>query len=808
MRPILFEAGTTTFTTQGLGVLFDALSCKVIEERNGQYELEMEYPIEGIHWSDIAINRIILAKPNESSQSQPFRIYHITRPLKKRSMVYAEHISYQLSYIPVKPFTASSFADALIKIKNNSVENNPFTFWTDKTVSETITTTVPMSLRALLGGTQGSLLDVYGTAEYEFDRYEVKAHLNRGIDRGVVLRYGKNITDLTQEENISNTITGICPYYRATDSGILVTLTEDVIWCANASLFPYPRTVPYDFTDQFDSVPTEAQLRAKAQAYVDANLTGVPEVNIKLSFVPLWQSEEYAWLVGFEQVRLCDTIKVVFEKLNVEATAKVIKTDFDVLRERYNSIEIGDARTTLAHQMAEMNAEVKTTLDNNLGFMYSYVQSATEKISGGRGGYVKLNYNANGQPDELLIMSASTEASSQKIIRMNQAGIGFSSDYGATYATAWTIDGVFNASYITAGTLNANIIRAGVLADIGGNTSFNLSTGVFTMTKGTITLGTYNSSTGRYPFSVTDQGTLTAVSASLIDATISGTVTTTTGMYSSRLEAGYLKMYYDSVFYGQYGGGAWGSNSSKRGIGLYIQEAASYLFFGRFSTSDNAYIASYVINYDLSSSGSSPEIAYSERHVFYGDMRCVNNLNITGSLTVSSSSTCSGSVTFSQGITVGALILTTALNINNNVSINFYNNSNISTGGIYLSSSDIFYINPTVNISIGTTNKTLTLLGNITASNFIQTGTITIGSIGGGTYVVENSVYFNSSFSTIPTIIGTVYVGGNSVNFTLYSNVIQFYVKQVTKSYFTYAVVCYEAANFQDVSVSWVAVNA
>ncbi|MBO4604389.1 MAG: FtsX-like permease family protein [Clostridiales bacterium] len=205
MKPILFDKTDTTFTTQGLGRLSDAISCKVAEERNGAYELEMEYPIDGIHWNDVQVSRIIVAKPNDSSDPQAFRIYRISKPLKKRCMVYAEHISYQLSFIPVMPFTAQSFALALDGMVSHAAESCPFTVWTDKVVTGEYSVSVPTSFRALLGGQAGSVLDVYGTAEYEFDNYVIKAHLNRGINRGVVLRYGKNITDISNSEVTGDT---------------------------------------------------------------------------------------------------------------------------------------------------------------------------------------------------------------------------------------------------------------------------------------------------------------------------------------------------------------------------------------------------------------------------------------------------------------------------------------------------------------------------------------------------------------------------------------------------------------------------
>ena len=751
MKPILFPSTATSFTTQGLGRLSDALSCVVTEERNGPYELLMEYPVDGIHWGDVGISKIILAKPNDTSDPQPFRIYRISKPLKRRCMVYAEHISYQLSYIPIMPFTAGSFTEALNALVSHAAESCPFTVWTDKSVTGNFTVTAPTSFRALLGGQSVSLLDVYGTAEYEFDKYQVKAHLNRGSDKGVVMRYGKNITDLTQEESIANTITGICPFWQSPDSGTSVTLPEQVLWSANAGNFPYARTIPKDFTGEFSEQPTVEQLRAKAQAYLDSNPIGVPEVSITLEFIPLWQSEEYKNLAKMEHVALCDTITVYFEKLDVFAKAKVVKTAYDVLRERYTSIEIGSAKTTLAKQIADISSSVKTESENTESILASYVASATRKIVGGKGGYVKFNYNANGLPEELLILSAATEATSEHIIRMNRAGIGFSRDYGQTYSSAWTIDGVFNADFIGAGSLSAERITTGILQDSNGYTTFNLATGVLTMTRGSISLGTPVN--GVYPFSVDNAGALTAVSATLTSATISGTVTTEYGFYKSMLQAGYLRMYYDGTLYGQYSGGAWASNTAKRGLGVYLTADASYVFFGRYETSEGNYVASYIINYGLDN-----ELGYAERHVFYSSVRFVDNVYLSGTLNVTGATNTTGAINASGSI----FLLASNLNLDNGYSIRFKNTAGAYQPALFMTSANVITLGSTAYevqvygsaTTIGNASYPTTITGStVNTTRFLQSGTI-------GLSLTANSegtaaVTFGTTFAGAPHVVVT-----------------------------------------------------
>lgn len=470
MKPVLYKENTTAFTTNGLGTLSDVVSCVVTEERNGAYELEMEYPIDGIHVEDIKYSRIIYATPSDGANKQPFRIYAISKPIDGIITVNAEHISYQLAHIPCGPFTAQDVIQALVRIKDNALEDCPFTFWTDKTTVASYDQDVPASIRSRLGGSEGSILDVY-SGEYEWDGYTVKLHNNRGVDNGVTLRYGKNIIDINQEESIANTITGVVPYFKGSD-GTVVTLPENAVYSPNADNFPYNRTIVMDFSSYFENtVPTVEQLRARANTYINASGVGVPNVNLTISFVPLWQTEEYKNVAVLERVKLCDTVHVYFEKLGIEAHAKVIKTEYDVLLERYNSIELGEARSKMSMKVSALEtiAENQVTMTD----MERAIDTATNLITGGLGGYVVINKNADGLPEEILVMDSADIHEAVHVIRINKNGIGFSSNgYNGPFRTAWTIDGSFVADFITSGTISANLIKGGVLK-LGGAQNVN-----------------------------------------------------------------------------------------------------------------------------------------------------------------------------------------------------------------------------------------------------------------------------------------------------------------------------------------------
>lgn len=450
MIPILYSPTETNFTTNGLGGLADCISCEVTEQRNGAYTMQIVYPIDGLHFSDIAHSSIIKVIPSDGATEQLFRVYKISKPLNGKVTIEAEHISYQLSFIPVSPFTASNCAGALSGLVSHSMEANPFTVWTDKETSATYKQTLPASFRSQLGGVQGSILDVYG-GEYEFDNYTVKLHASRGSDNGVTLRYGKNITNIEQEENIENTITGICPYWTDSDGN---TVTGDIQYAEGADNFPYKRTVVMDFSGDYENKPTKAELEAHARSYISSNRVGVPRISIEVSFIALWQTEEYKNIANLERVKLCDTVTVEFEKLGISAKAKVVETVYDVLKERYTSIEIGESRTDLASTLSEMQSAVNQTPTE--GFMRQAINHANSLLSGGLGGHVVINRNANGEPNEILIMDTDDKDTAVNVIRMNVNGIGFSTTgYDGDYTTAWTIDGHFNADFIKAGSINA-----------------------------------------------------------------------------------------------------------------------------------------------------------------------------------------------------------------------------------------------------------------------------------------------------------------------------------------------------------------
>lgn len=500
MKPVLFAPTATEFTTNGLGKLSDAASCTVKETRNGAFELTLKYPIEGIHCAEIQQRSIILAKPNPVDLAQPFRVYRISKPINGLVTVYAYHISYDLTGIPVSPYSAASVQAALAGFSTNAVATNPFTFWSDMTSSGDFTVKSPASIRSLLP----TVLKVYG-GEYKYDKYTVRLYQQRGVNRGVTIRYGKNLTDLKQDENCSNVYTGVYAYYS---DGNGIVETNPKVTPAPGT-YDYTRVLPLDLTAEFKEAPTAEALRAAAEQYMSDHNIGVPEVSLNVSFVQLEQTQEYKDLALLERVELCDTVTVIFERLGVNATAQVTSTVYNVLIDAYDSVTIGNVRKNVAMTIAEQAQEIAKGPD--LTALQAAVIEATELITGNQGGYVVIHSSTGGdKPDEILIMDQPSIEEATQVWRWNKSGLGYSSSgYNGPYGLAMTIDGKINADFITTGGMDAARITAGILQSKDGRFLIDLTANTITM----------KNTSGNTVFSFDGNGNLT----------ISGNVTATSG---------------------------------------------------------------------------------------------------------------------------------------------------------------------------------------------------------------------------------------------------------------------------------------
>lgn len=496
MIPILYTHEETHFLTNGIGRLSDCISCEVTEERNGIFECEFVYPITGKHYSDIKEGMLIYCTHDDTQDPQPFEIYKRSAVIDGTVTFNAHHISYRLSNIVVEPFTMTgSVGQALDALTEHAIGGSPFVLRTTKGTTGTFNVKTPDSIRARLGGVEGSILDVFDGGEYLFDKFTVTLYAARGVDNGVSIRYGKNLTDITADRSIEGRYTGVVPFW-ADEGGQIVTLPEWYILASNMPVNtdywtdeddtiiraesgePLEFThfdielAPMDLSDQWTEPPAVEQLRAKAQSRLEASKAWETEENVDVDFVALWQTPEYEDVAALQRVRLCDTVSVYYPAFEVELKKKVIRTVYNVLLDRYSELELGEAQSSFVDVIRER------TVDLMAGYvksdaMQAAVDNATNLIQGGLGGHVVMKTNADGQPEEILIMDTDSIETAVHVIRMNQNGIGFSSNgYQGPFETAWTIDGGFVADFITSGTLSADHIKTGSIdgsIDISGD---------------------------------------------------------------------------------------------------------------------------------------------------------------------------------------------------------------------------------------------------------------------------------------------------------------------------------------------------
>lgn len=509
MIPILYEKNETSFTSNGLTRLVDCISCLVTEERNGIYEVEFQYPVSGKRFEDITIGRIIACTHDEQGDVQPFDIYAASEPINGIVTFKARHISYRLNEIPVKPFTAGSCSAAIAALGTNSVVANPFTFWTDKVVTADFDVAVPSSIRGLLGGEEGSILDVYGTGEFKFDKWDVKLYLHRGTDTDVAIRYGKNLVDFTNEVDSGDVYTAVYPYWFGSvsdDSGdeavttdTLVTLPEYYLSSGQSAPGGREIIVPLDLSNDFENPPTVAELRALATSKLNASDGWVPSQTMTVDFVQLWQTDEYKDYAPLQRLKLCDTCGVFVPMYGISVRAKVIGVVYNTLLDRYDKMELGDKPASYAavlaktydDQIAEVVAGLQTIhadLDTVLTNAEAYTDDITDQIRGGTGGYIVTVLNGNGKPIELLITDNMDLNQAVNVWRWNLGGLAHSSNgYNGPYNDiALTQDGKINASMILTGALTANIITAGTITDASGRNYWNLDSGQFVTKQGTI----------------------------------------------------------------------------------------------------------------------------------------------------------------------------------------------------------------------------------------------------------------------------------------------------------------------------------
>jgi phage minor structural protein len=476
MTPKLYAADGSTLLTW----LGDATICEVTEERNGIYELYMEIPTASAQFPLIENDCFVKAKPCDQGNDQLFRVYSVEKSMRGVAVVQAEHQSYALAAYPVDEVsttnaTATQAMSALLDRASVLLgASHGFSAVSDIATTSNFAVSATTA-RAALGGTQGSVLQRYG-GEYEFDGKIVRLHRARGRDNGVKIEYAKNLRALKANVNTEGSFTGLFPFVKQEET--LLFLPEKILWVDNKTGIQR-RVMLRDFTQDLGENPTADRLRAAAQNYLSVNDINAPDISLDVDFIHLWQSPEYAQYADLERVAFCDIVTVRHPDLGVDVSAKVIKTVYNSLEERYKKITVGSAKSNMAavitgikEELAEMEAPDISGLQELIN---QAVDDATNAITGNSGGKIILNPARN--PQELLVLTDAntTIQTAQRLWRFNAGGLGFSANgYNGPFRTAITADGQIVADFITTGILTANVIRAGIIRSVDGTSFFDL----------------------------------------------------------------------------------------------------------------------------------------------------------------------------------------------------------------------------------------------------------------------------------------------------------------------------------------------
>lgn len=397
MIPILYDHFETAFESEGVGRLTDCISCTVKETINGEYEMEMQYPISG-KWFDYLVNfgGVICATHDHNGDIQPFDIYRYSAPIDGIVTFYAHHISYRLSNVIVGDKEDVMFIwgggtpeEVFARIEPLAFTPCIFTF-------EDLTGYMQEPLRAFRAAGRLSVRDGFlngyrtddpltGTkalvevfpGEFEWDKFHVKYYRRRGSVRGVQIRYGKNITEVTRERDTSNLISSVFPFWignvEGPDGGEARSLVYGdqafSLYCeiqyapwdyaANGFQMETPAGDPYyfgaadtraaavDFSSQFSEKPTSAQLTEAAREWMSKNSTWKAYDNITVKFVDLYNAAEYQDVKELEKCSLGDYVNVYYKALGIVAeNIEIVSTTYDVLLDSFLEMELGEIKTS------------------------------------------------------------------------------------------------------------------------------------------------------------------------------------------------------------------------------------------------------------------------------------------------------------------------------------------------------------------------------------------------------------------------------------------------------------------------------
>ena len=391
MIPVLFSKEEKQFRSYGLGPLFETLHAEVKRERNGQYFLYMTYPQNGQQASAFKEGMRIKADAGRRTPWQTFEITRINRRSDAIIEIWADHISMRLAKTMIKPKVEIHDVDAETALRrwvSQLVGDDEWEVWSNiDTVGSTAWSVDSVeNARQALGGTRGSILDVWG-GEFEFDNKRVNLWQNLGRKTPVVLEYGRNITKIEKENKEETVYTSIYPFARAEEDNI-ITIPKYVVDGKYIDMYDHKKIKLVDFSGEFDTEenkPTAEKLQKLAEKYVEQNDVGAPHEHIKIEYVDLSKTLDYQNVRYIEEVELCDRIPIYYPKFDIYSKeAKVVVITYNVIKDENKSIELGvigqGFGSTVASSLSGRMHELEQLQAQQSGQVQSLVNSAGNRI--------------------------------------------------------------------------------------------------------------------------------------------------------------------------------------------------------------------------------------------------------------------------------------------------------------------------------------------------------------------------------------------------------------------------------------------
>lgn len=445
----LFNSTDKLFSSNGDKIIIP-VSAKITKQDNGDFYLELTTDLSYIN--DLTANKILVAPTPQGEQA--FRISNNIDKTKNKINLKAYHVYYDSeNYLIEDSYVVDKDCnDALDHLNSATSDLSPFTTLSDVTSINTY-----RCVRKSLYEAINVVLERWG-GHLVRDNFNIQIRNEIGQNNGVVVRYGKNLKDISCEENWSEVVTKLMPVGQ---EGLL--LPEKYVESDIQYDIPYTKTISFtqnvdqdNYKDEEGNLDEEAyqealidDLRNQAQSYVNEN--SIPKVN-------------YTLKANLEKISdVGDTIEVLDERLGINITTNLISYVYDCILGKYIELEFGNFKKTLENlissittntqnQIQENNQVLQVTLSNEL-------QEASDKIWDALGSSYVIY-----EGDKILVVDRLPKETARNVIMINNGGIGFSQNgINGTFNSAWTIDNVLNMEQINVINLTADLIKGGTL---------------------------------------------------------------------------------------------------------------------------------------------------------------------------------------------------------------------------------------------------------------------------------------------------------------------------------------------------------